>query len=564
MNNTMRVSVHSLQFRNDTALQKGETMETRSNYYKLALETVYEVSKVLSSNYQCSTTMQGVLSIVCNNLNMRRAMIMLYDDETRELTLKASVGLSTNMIGALRYRLNEGVVGKAFRHGMSILVPDISDEPGFLNRVEREMSDEKLSFLAVPIKEGSNEYGVLTVDKPTAEIFSYSTEFDMLKMIATLIASFLRKSNFITHEWQQIGAERDRLSQEVLGRFRMSGLIGRGKNMRKVFEQIQLMSRSRSNCLIRGESGTGKEVVAKTIHYNSARSHKPFVAINCAAIPKELLEAELFGHEKGAFTGALARRKGKFELADGGTLFLDEIGDMPLDAQSKLLRVLQEKSLERVGGNEVIPVDVRVIAATHKPLETMVQEKTFRLDLYYRLNVLIIELPPLRERREDIPLLAQHIVDKINNTYEMQLKIAPQLFAPLSRCCWPGNIRELENCLERAALNATDNIIRTADLLCGRHEPCPSQIIGHATNDAIAPQVATLKHSNAISAAKKVDHSEPNHERMRFEQGDEIEAVSLALRRSGYVQAKAARTLGITVRQLRYRIQKYSIEVKRF
>jgi Nif-specific regulatory protein len=285
--------------------------------------------------------------------------------------------------------------------------------------------------------------------------------------------------------------------------------------------------------LIRGETGTGKELIANAIHYNSPRARAPFVKLNCAALPENLLESELFGHEKGAFTGAMVQRKGRFEQADGGTLFLDEVGEVSAAFQSKLLRVLQEGELERVGGNRTIKIDVRVIAATHRDLENEVEAGSFREDLYYRLNVMPIYLPSLRERMEDIPDIARFLVEKIAGQQSRPLSLTDAALRVLMHHAWPGNVRELENCLQRAAvLTEAEVIDRDAILLTGIEE-----------------QVSLSRGS-----MQAVDLDDPNL--------DDRERVIAALEQAGWVQAKAARLLDMTPRQIAYRIQTLNIKVK--
>ena len=310
------------------------------------------------------------------------------------------------------------------------------------------------------------------------------------------------------------------------------GIVGQSTIMRGLFAQILKVARTDSTVLISGESGTGKELVASSLFEHSFRRDRPFIKLNCVAIPEGLLESELFGHERGAFTGATARKIGKFELADGGTIFLDEIGDMPIATQAKLLRVLQEKEFERVGGNETIRVDVRFIAATNKNLMEMVRQGTFREDLFYRLNVFSIQLPPLRDRKEDIPLLAAHFLEKMNNS----AKLSPESLQFLTAYFWPGNVRELQNTLERAAVLADDGIITPALL--------PAQITGTAKEIiSQAPDATTPK-----SIDERIDE---------VERGLIIEALS----RSGGVQVKAAEILGINQRSLWHRIKKLGIDV---
>jgi Nif-specific regulatory protein len=304
------------------------------------------------------------------------------------------------------------------------------------------------------------------------------------------------------------------------------------EKINRLLEMVRKVAQTDSTVLILGESGTGKSLIAKKIHLLSDRREKPFITINCAAIPENLLEAELFGYERGAFTGATTRKKGKFELAEGGTVFLDEIGDMPLSLQAKLLRVIQDREVERLGGEKTIKVDVRIIAATNKDLQTLVRDGKFREDLYYRLNVVPIYIPPLRERKEDIPLLAEHFLEKFNRKYSKSVRFSPEAIKTLMEYPWHGNVRELENIVERLVI-MNEGVIRDRDL--------PSHILAYADVVDIAPS--------------KLPQELEKTERERIEE---------ALKKTGYVKSRAAKLLGYTLRQLDYRIQKYGIEVKRF
>jgi Nif-specific regulatory protein len=313
-------------------------------------------------------------------------------------------------------------------------------------------------------------------------------------------------------------------------------MVGHTPVMKRVFELIRQVAKWDTTVLIRGESGTGKELIANAIHYNSPRSNAPFVKLNCAALPDNLLESELFGHEKGAFTGAVSMRKGRFEQADGGTIFLDEIGEISPTFQAKLLRVLQEGEFERVGGTKTIKVNVRVIAATNKDLETAVEEGDFREDLYYRLNVMPINIPALRERTEDVPELAQFLIDKIAKTQNRHLEITDSAVRMLMRYHWPGNVREMENTLERAAIMSEE----------GRVDRGAISLAGLEDKLDVTP---TAQPQNNVAL------DDPDL--------DEREKVIAALEQSGWVQAKAARLLNMTPRQIAYRIQTLKIKMRR-
>jgi len=323
-----------------------------------------------------------------------------------------------------------------------------------------------------------------------------------------------------------------------------ASLVGQSDAMKQVYEAIRRVSQSQATVLLRGESGTGKELVAKAIHMAGARARGPFVRLHCAAVTETLLESELFGHERGAFTGAVETRKGRFEVAGGGTLFLDEVGDIPLSIQVKLLRVLQDKCFERVGGNRLISVDVRVIAATHRDLETMVRIAAFREDLYYRLNVVPVSLPPLRERDGDIPLLIEHFLSRFNRENNRQVRLGRDLRTLMARYHWPGNVRELQNCVERLVVMADPG------------------------SDHLTVQTIPLSLRGYFADMKQVTAGEHGGVRTQRSEGQPLGAslqeidrrrLQDALERVGWVQARAARALGLTPRQVAYKIRKYGI-----
>jgi two-component system NtrC family response regulator len=327
--------------------------------------------------------------------------------------------------------------------------------------------------------------------------------------------------------------ENRRLVQALEHQYRFDNIIGKSKPIQAVFDIIQKVAHSKATVLISGESGTGKELIAKAIHFNSPRRNRSFVAVSCAALTETLLESELFGHEKGAFTGAIAMRKGRFELADGGTLFLDEVGDVPASVQVKLLRALEEMTFERVGGTRTIAVDVRLIAATNKDLKAEVEQQRFREDLYFRLNVVHIELPPLRERSEDIRLLVAYFADKFApEANKDEMTISPEAMRFLCNHRWPGNVRELEHAIERAALLSTGNEITLADL--------PKDLLSFADMEVPIDWQTLSNLTEALDAIEK-------------------RLIQRALALSNNVQARAARLLGIPRANLQYRLKKHKI-----
>ena len=497
------------------------------------LDTLYRVSQVLGRSLNLRETMQGVLKVLHEQGSLSNGMVSLVDNETGELMVSALHGDRPRAIDTVRYRPGEGIVGTILARAEPLIVRRISDEPRFLDRLGLYNPD--LPFIGVPINIGEDEtVGVFAAQPPRADD-TLEERARLLEMIANLIGQSVRLAWQVETEQRQLRDERDTLRRRVKGEHGFSSIVGHTQKMKLVFEQVRQVAKWNTTVLIRGESGTGKELIANAIHYNSPRANGPFIKLNCAALPDNLLESELFGHEKGAFTGAVSMRKGRFEQADGGTIFLDEIGEITPAFQAKLLRVLQEGEFERVGGLRTMKVDVRVIAATNRDLESAVQVGDFREDLYYRLNVMPIRTPPLRERVEDIPELAAFLVTKISRAQRRELEITDSAIRLLMRYNWPGNVRELENCLERAAImSASGSIDRDAINLTGIEE-------------RIQPGEPPLQ-------ASKVDLSDPNL--------DERERVIAALEEAGWVQAKAARLLNMTPRQIAYRIQTLNIRVR--
>lgn len=505
----------------------------RRKYDQLSadLETLFQVSQVLSRSLDLKETLAGVLRAVHEGGGLERGMVTLADPDTSEQQVIAVHGPETMKLENIRYQPGEGVVGMVLEAGDKVVLKRISDEPRFMGKLG--IYDSYGPFVGVPIRVKRSVVGVLAAQPSSDEVGQLNERARFLEMVANLIGQSVRLSWEVQQEQQTLKDERDSLRRTVRGQYGFDSIIGHTTSMRKVFEQVRQVAKWNTTVLIRGETGTGKELIANAIHYNSPRARGSFVKLNCASLPETLLESELFGHEKGAFTGAMTQRKGRFEQADGGTLFLDEIGEVSSAFQAKLLRVLQEGELERVGGTRTIKIDVRVIAATHRDLESDVQAGKFREDLYYRLNVMPIFLPPLRERMEDIPSIARHLIEKIGGQQGRPLELTDSAMRVLMHHDWPGNVRELENCLERAAVMSENGTIdRDAVLLTGIEETV----------------------SISSSSPRGIDFDDPNL--------DEREKVIAALEQAGWVQAKAARLLGMTPRQIAYRIQILNIKVR--
>ncbi|WP_437558560.1 nif-specific transcriptional activator NifA [Acidithiobacillus sulfuriphilus] len=532
------------------------------NHY-LELTTVYEVSKVLSSSLDLEHTLNDVLKTLGNHLRMYPAMIILRTDDSH-VGVMAATGLSAEEIERGRYHLGEGMVGKIMRAGMPVVIPDIAEEPAFLNRAAGLDATQQLhAFVGVPIKVGYDCIGVLAIYRTEKHKgTSFRSDVRLLQMVANLIGQTVTMHQGVTAERNRLLQEKHRLQKELQKRYSIDNVIGNSKGMQAVFADVHQAAPGKATILLRGESGTGKEVIARAIHYLSPRRDKAFIKLNCAALPESILESELFGHERGAFTGATQERKGRFELADGGTLFLDEIGDISPAFQAKLLRVLQEREFERVGGNQTRRVDVRIITATNRNLEEAVSKGEFRADLYYRINVVSIFLPPLRERREDIPALVEYFLSRFNKDNERRLHVSPEAMSTLMDCFWPGNVRELENCIERTATMLRGDFIRQIDIPCQRNQ-CLSMSLRPLAGGHPIVTMAVLARPSLPAPAEGATYASPP-ERLDDTDGlSEREQLVQAMERCGWVQAKAARLLGTTTRKLGYALKKHGIEVKR-
>ncbi len=508
-------------------------MMEKENYYKQLerktkeLTALFEISRILNSSFDLKDNLYKALKVLSDILDMQRATITLYDADTNTLQIAVAYGLTEEQMAKGKYRVGEGIVGRVFQTGEPMIVPNIGKEPLFLNRTGARLQKDNISFLCVPLKIEEEVLGVFSVDRIFSSEIDLKEDIRVLNIIATLIAQYLKLYQLFNKEKK----EREKLTLELKKKYSLQNVIGISDKMQEVFKTALKAARTKATILLIGESGTGKELIAKAIHFESDRSKGPFLAINCAAIPENLLEAELFGYEKGAFTGALVSKPGKFELANGGTIFLDEIGDLPLALQAKLLRVIQDKTFERIGGTKSIKVDIRIIAATNKDLEEMVKNGKFREDLYFRLNVIPIYLPPLRERKEDIPLLIDHFLKKFNKEYGKNISINKSAMEKLINYSWPGNVRELENTIERLIILAEGDEITLDDLPFYIKQDEESRIIGVKLKDSLPSQIEFI----------------------------EKKAIEKALKACNYNQTKAAKMLGLTKRQINYKIKKYGL-----
>ncbi|NOY77472.1 MAG: GAF domain-containing protein [Calditrichaeota bacterium] len=498
------------------------------------LSILEKINEAVSRTLNLQESMDATLRILQQSYHIRSGAIFLTDRD-RTLTLTASVGYR-HTIRKTIYALGEGLTGRIAETGKPIVVPQVSKEPLFLNRMSswNRKRDGEQTFLGVPIISDYVTLGVLIVNLKYNPNRHLSNTLKFLTLVGSALAQPIRFNRLLTMEREKILNERVLLDERLKDKFSFQNIIGNSSEMRDVYEKVAQVARADTTVLIRGESGTGKELIAQAIHFNSSRRDKPFIKVNCAAIPESLIESEFFGFEKGAFTGALTQKKGRFELANGGTIFLDEIGELTPLTQVKLLRVLQEHEFERIGGTETIKVDVRIITATNANLEKLIADGKFREDLYYRLNVFSIFLPPLRERRTDILLLADHFMFKYGRKHGKAIKrISTPAIDMLMRYHWPGNVRELENCIERAVLVCEDQVIHSYHL---------------------PPTLQTAESSNTL----------PKMSLEKAVTSYEKELIQDALKTARGIKAKAARLLDTTERILSYKIEKHNIDVSRF
>ena len=430
------------------------------------LSLLHEASNLLDETPDLASSVQPILAALSRHMEIECATLTVLNRRTSEILVHEAVGLTEDQQQRARYRLGEGVTGRVVETGAPVVVPSIATEPLFLSRTRPLEERDETAFICVPVRQGNETIGALSAERPYGgETVSFDEDIRVLSVLASLIAHAVRLRQFAEEE-KALVAENRRLQRELADRYRPDNIVGNSREMAPVYEMISQVAASDATVLIRGESGTGKELMAQAVHYASQRSEGPFVRVNCAALPEGLIESELFGHEKGAFTGALQQRAGRFERASRGTIFLDEIGDLPPSVQVRLLRVLQEREFERVGGSKVLKADVRVVAATNRELEADMEAGRFRTDLYYRLNVFPIHVPPLRDRRTDIILLADHFVEKYNERHGRSIvRLSTPAIDLLMAYHWPGNVRELENAVERAILLADGGDVIHARLL---------------------------------------------------------------------------------------------------
>jgi Nif-specific regulatory protein len=499
-----------------------------------AITALSNVSRAATSSLDLREVVKETLRALAEGLGIERGMLVLKDPGSEEAVIEAAHNMSEEEIKRGRYRAGEGVVGRVLATGEPMIVPNVGKEPLFLDRTKSrgDIKKSQISFICVPVKLDNETVGALSVDLSFDEDISFEEDERILAVAAGYIAQAVRIQRMVESEKSLLADENLHLRRALEGEYKLKNLVGNSQAMKSVFEQIALVAKSRATVLITGESGTGKELVAKALHFNSERHDKPFVGLSCASLPESVLENELFGHEKGAFTGALTLKRGRFELAHGGTIFLDEIGEIPLNLQVKLLRVLQEREFERLGGKDTVKIDVRVIAATNRDLTAEVRAGRFREDLFYRLNVVPIHMPPLRERKGDIPLLAHSFLEKFRLENERKVKgFSRAALTAMTNYDWPGNVRELENAIERAVVLSQGDTLMPGDLPMG------------------------------LGGERRSSLELPGEEMNLTDMLDDLERqiIVRTLENAGGSQTKAAKALGIARTTLRYKMEKHGL-----
>ncbi|HTZ73138.1 MAG TPA: sigma 54-interacting transcriptional regulator [Candidatus Aquilonibacter sp.] len=528
-------ALHSYRLGGQRMLSGGASEGSREDARDIReLTSLLEISKTLTGNPN-KDGLRRVLEILDRYHGVFRSLITRLREGTNQIHIEASLGLSTQG-RRVHYLIGEGVTGRVVQTGKSVVIPEISREPLFLNRAGQRhyTPSQEITVICAPILVNRKPVGTLNVDLRFQKDRDYEHATTFFCLVASMIATALKINDLVAAEQNRLLEENVYLREELRERYDFSNLIGNSGPIRRVYEQVSQVAATNTTVMLRGESGTGKELIAHAIHYNSGRKNNPFVKVNCAALPETLIESELFGYEKGAFTGAFSQKKGRFELAEGGTLFLDEIGDLNASTAVKLLRVLQEREFDRLGGTRPIKADVRLIVATNKDLEKAIAEGAFREDLYYRLNVFAIFLPPLRERKSDILLLAEHFLEKYSNQHGKSIKrVSTPAIDMLMSYHWPGNIRELENTIERAVLVCEGGVIH------GHHLP-PTLQTAESSGTGV-----NLSFREAVDAYEK-------------------DLIQDTLKTTRGNRTKAAMLLKTTNRVINYKIKRLKIDCNRF
>lgn len=526
------------------------------------LLVVQQAAHLITHSAEPEPAINGILRLLSQLLGLNRGRVVLPNNQSEQLEIKYAYGLTDAERNKGQYFLGEGVTGRVFKTRQLALIQNIDEEPTYLTRaVERtKLPNEAVAYLAVPIILDESPVGVLAVHRLRNRERQFQRDLSLLQVIATFIGQVLRVNELISEQTAHLLSENKLLRNKLESRGAQYGIIGESSALQRAIEQALQVANTNTTVLLLGESGTGKERFSRMQHLASERSAGPFIAINCAAIPESLIESELFGHEKGAFTGATGAKKGKLELANGGTLFLDEIGDLDLELQSKLLKVLEDREIQRVGSVKSIPVDLRIVAATHKNLQEAVNQNRFRLDLFYRLNVFPIRLPALRDRQGDVSILARHFLNVANEEYGRNVIFGPGSLERLELYLWPGNIRQLENLIKRAVLLCVNTLIgrELVEQILAEEEG----ILGTMQESMPLTEGETVpvqQYEQAVVVPPlpaNIQYGMRPYARVR---DDEVGMILNALKLNHGNKTRAAISLGMTPRQLRYRLKKLEI-----
>lgn len=518
------------------------------------IELLYEIAVMLSVSEDIEESIEQGMRMLKHNKYFDRCALFLLNEDKTQLEICASIDLTPQQRTIAVYKIGEGATGLAAKSAEPIVIENIHNNINYLNKMGA-LNTASVSYVAVPIIQKDGVVGVISANINKDSQLNFDEIVRMLTILGSLSIGSLTVHRRFTKEKEEIQELKSYYQEEMLSEYKFENIIGRSKNMRQIFSMLETVAPSDATILVRGETGTGKELIAAAVHNISPRHNGPFIKLNCAAISETLLESELFGHEKGAFTDAKEMRKGRFELADGGTLFLDEIGDITPSLQVKLLRILQEQEFERVGGTKTIKTNVRLVAATNRNLEEMVKKGEFREDLFYRLNVIPINLPPLRERYEDIQLLIEHYLQKYMKTHHKKMHFSKQALEVLLEYPWPGNIRELQNTMERIVLICPEGEL--APEMLNHVLPFNYQKMHMPQVEAPepVPQTVTQESSTPVS------HQDVSSLTKSSLQDMEKEAIIKALIEHHGIQTKAAKQLGMTARQIGYKIKKYDIDL---
>jgi Nif-specific regulatory protein len=518
------------------------------------MSALTEISKLFSSSLDYREVANQCIRTLSETLDLERGTLLMPTTDRKHLVIKASLGFSPEEIRSSVYKIGEDFVGKVFSNCLPMALPDAEEVPGIPIPKEdiEDFNLYRIGFIAVPVVLDSRPIGVITAHRTSRSNTMVDEDIKVMKIVASLLSQTLRIAEMIREENSKLVQENKELHAELEDRFNPDNMISNSSAMAKTLAMVKRVSGTDASVLLRGESGTGKTLLARSIHYASPRQKNPFIIVNCAALPANLIESELFGHEKGAFTGALSLRIGRFEAADGGTIFLDEIGEIPLETQAKLLSVIQDGTFERVGSSKTMTADVRLICATNANLEQLVRDKLFREDLYYRLMVVPINVPPLRNRREDVLPLASYFLKKFTTKYNKRISISREVMEFLEGYPWPGNVRELENTIERTVVLAGSEALTAKDI------PILNSMV--ETPEPLPPQVPPANGVVTFSPLSRRSKERQLYERVPLREKD----IREAMHNAGGIQTHAARMLGVSLRQLRYALSRFAIKAAEF